>query len=60
MNTNFLEVLNKNDDNEMKKFLLSEGKKPKPHSPIYFVDMEDSEGGKESNGRKTNNGTVNE
>lgn len=60
MKTNFLEVLNKNDDNEMKKFLLSEGKKPKPYSPIYFVDKEELEGGKESNGRKTDNGTINE
>ena len=38
-NDNYLEVLNKNDEEAMRKFLLSNGKK-KPVSPIYFISEE--------------------
>lgn len=41
-NDNYLEVLNKNDEETMRKFLLSNGKK-KPVSPIYFISKEELE-----------------
>jgi len=39
----FLSILYKNDMDKMKKFIISNGKKPKPISPIYYIkDSEDN------------------
>ena len=61
MNNNFLDILNRNDSNEIKNFLLSDGKKPKPYCPFYFVKGNNTEKGDQKDGRrKTDNGTVDE
>lgn len=36
----YLTILNKNDIDLMRKFLLSNGKKQKPISPIYYIQKE--------------------
>lgn len=35
--SNFLELLIRNDNNELKEYLLCKGKNPKPICPIQFV-----------------------
>ena len=42
----------------MKKFLLENGKKPKPHCPFYF-DYGEERKDSENDGRETNNGQFN-
>lgn len=39
-NTELFELLLKNDENELKKFILFEGKQPKAICPIQFVKDE--------------------
>lgn len=39
--SDFLQLLLQNNENELKKFLSSKGKKPKPFCPIQFIDKED-------------------
>lgn len=39
-NDNYLKILNNNDEEAMRKFLLANGKK-KPVSPIYFIPREE-------------------
>lgn len=58
MNENFLEILHKNDSNEMQKFLLTNGKKPKPHSPIYFINKDEEQKGDVKDGRKTEHESI--
>ena len=36
----YLTILNKNDPELLRRFLLSNGKKQKPISPIYFISKE--------------------
>lgn len=38
--SDFLQLLLQNNENEVKKFLISKGKKPKPFCPIQFVEKE--------------------
>lgn len=40
---NFVKVLMEYNPEDMMKFLLKNGKKPKPISPIYFKDKNESE-----------------
>lgn len=37
----FIEVLSNNNEDEMRKYLLLNGKKPKPIAPFYFLPKED-------------------
>lgn len=37
----FVEVLMEDNPESMMKFLLENGKKPKPISPIYFMDLKE-------------------
>ena len=39
--SDFLQILLQNNEDEVKKFLISKGKKPKPFCPIQFVKEED-------------------
>lgn len=39
----FIDILMENSPESMMKFLLENGKKPKPISPIYFEDNKESE-----------------
>ena len=55
-NLTFMDVLNSNDEESMKKFLSANGKQ-KPYSPIYFVSKgEDEDGRRESNSKEVNEG----
>ena len=46
--SDFISILKKNDPDSIRKFLLSNGKKPKPYCPFYFEKTEvDSNGGRE-------------
>lgn len=38
---NFIDVLISNNEEEMRKYLLLNGKKPKPISPFYFLPKEE-------------------
>lgn len=46
----YIELLQLNDENELKKFINSEGKEPKAICPIRFVNQEEIKEEKE-NGR---------
>ena len=37
----YLDILNSNDQDLMKEFLLSNGKKQKPISPIFYINKEE-------------------
>ena len=39
--SDFFKLLLQNDETELKKFLYSKGKKPKPFCPIQFIQKED-------------------
>ena len=39
--SDFLQLLLQNNEDEIKKFLISKGKKPKPFCPIQFIKKED-------------------
>lgn len=51
----FLKILSRNEE-ELKEYLLHNGKSPKPHAPFYFLKKEALENGR----NETVNGTVNE
>ena len=36
----FIEILSNNNEDEMREYLLLNGKKPKPISPFYFIKEE--------------------
>lgn len=56
----FMDVLKQNKDDELKKFILLFGKKPKPFSPIYFFESKDSQKGETNNEwREAKHGAVN-
>ena len=38
----FLEILRRNNEDEIRMFMLRFGKKPKPFSPIYFFDPQNA------------------
>ena len=48
MNDNFIDVLLENNSDSMEKFLLENGKKPKPHCPFYYDESEDEENGRDT------------
>jgi hypothetical protein len=52
----FLEVLNRNNEEEIKSYLLQNGKSPKPRAPFYFIKKEAINNGRD----ETVNGTINE
>lgn len=33
----FIDILNNNDEDEIRDYVISKGKKPKPVSPIYYI-----------------------
>ena len=37
----FIEVLSNNNEDEMREYLLLNGKKPKPIAPFYFLPKEE-------------------
>lgn len=59
MSANFMDVLKENNPDSMKKFLLENGKKPKPHCPFYLVE-EDEIRKEEVNGRSSEHGKSDE
>lgn len=46
MNDNFIDILIENNSDSMEKFLLENGKKPKPHCPFYYDESEDEKDGR--------------
>ena len=46
----FFELLCLNDSKELSKFMMDNGKGPKPFCPIMFVDKEEIEKEKENDG----------
>ena len=48
----FFELLCLNDSKELSKFMMDNGKGPKPFCPIMFVDKEEIEKEKENDGEK--------
>ena len=46
----FLKILMEDDKEKMKKFIVSNGKKPKPASPVYFIPKEGGEDERRNSG----------
>ena len=50
----FLDVLKKNNEEEIKKYLVQYGKCPKPRAPFYFIDKEELDNVRNTVDERTN------
>lgn len=50
--SDFMDILRRNDEDEIRKFIMLYGKKPKPFCPIYFFPSETVNDNSQSKGEQ--------